>query len=106
MIRALAADGTDGPLRERVRPRGLLCAGDLGDPERFRPPTEYVVVDVVSISVEVPRLLSIRKRLNELMRGPGRRGMSGDVACTLDASRQDQDLLAEGCVLDREAVSV
>jgi hypothetical protein len=79
VIQALAADGADHPLHERVLP---ACSGGgrhLPDPHLGDAPGEDLAVDRVSIPEEVLRRGLLGEGLDELPRGPAGRGMIRDV---------------------------
>ena len=49
VIEAVASQGSDEPLHERVLPRTSRCANDLLDPHALDPPFKCAAVDRIAI---------------------------------------------------------
>ena len=79
VIQALAPDGADEPLREGILPRALRRRENFIDAHALYAMPELLTVDLVTISEEIGRRGLVRKGVDELLSGPGSRGMLGDV---------------------------
>ena len=80
MVQAFPPDRSDDFLGVRVLPGGLRGSDDLLDAQPCHPVTEPIAVDGVTISEQISGLGSFsRERFDDLLRGPLRRGMTGDV---------------------------
>jgi hypothetical protein len=79
VIQALATDGADHPLHERVLPGRSGGGRHLPDPHLDDAPGEDLAVDRVSIPEKVLRRGLLGEDLDELPRGPAGRGMIRDV---------------------------
>jgi hypothetical protein len=62
VTQALASDGTDEPLRERILPWAGRRREDLLDPHALRAVSELWTVDLVTIAQEKGRRGLVRKR--------------------------------------------
>ena len=79
VIQALAADGADHPLHERVLPGRAGGGEDLADPHALDSPRELLAVDRVSITEQEAGSRIVRERLDDLPGGPAGRGVVRDV---------------------------
>lgn len=79
MIEAIAAQGSDQPLHERVLPRTSRCAEDLFDPHAPDPPLKCAAVDRIAIAEEVFRRAVPWEGLDDLLDGPLSRRILGNV---------------------------
>src|SRR5438094_1194501 len=79
MVQTLAPDRADEPLREGVLPRALGRGQYLPDSHALHAVPNRVTVDRVAIAEEVGWRGVVRERLDDLLGGPGRGGMLGDV---------------------------
>lgn len=79
MIEAIAAQGSDQPLHERVLPRTSRCAEDLFDPHALDPPLKCAAVDRIAIAEEVFRRAVPWEGLDDLLARPLSRRILGNV---------------------------
>src|SRR6266705_4921748 len=80
MVQAFSANGSDHPLHVGVLPGGLGRGEDLPDPYRPDDPPELVAVSTIPIPQQEAMLGSVSgEGLPDLLRGPGRGRMRGDV---------------------------
>ena len=89
VVQAFAADTPDQPLDVRILPRTPRGDHDLLDPHVPHPLPKGGAVDAVAIAQEIPRGLVPREGVNDLLGGPLRGGMLGDV-------EMDDDVVAHG----------
>ena len=79
MVEALASDRSNHPLDVRVLPGRPSCGLDLLDAKRRYPTCEIESVDPVSISDEISRSCFPWKSLGDLLAGPRRSRVRGDI---------------------------
>src|SRR6266568_1046058 len=80
MVQAFSANGPDHPLRVGVLPGGLGRGEDLPDPDRPDDPPELVAVSTIPIPQQEAMLGAVSgEGFPDLLRGPGRGRMGGDV---------------------------
>jgi len=76
VIEAVAPDGADEPLRERILPRRLRRRENS---QALHAPPEPLAVDLVAIAEEVGRRGVVREGVHDLLGRPSGSGMLGDV---------------------------
>jgi hypothetical protein len=94
MIQTLAPDRADEPLREGVLPRTVGRRQDFTDPHALHSLPERGTVDAVVIAEEIGRCGVIREGVDDLLGGPGRGGMLGNVEvqdATAMVGKHDED---------------
>jgi hypothetical protein len=79
MIQALAPDRADEPFREGILPRAVRRDEDFGDPHSLHSVPKLLAVDLVTVAQEIGGRGIVRERVHNLLSGPGRGGMLGDV---------------------------
>ena len=79
VIEAVAPDGADEPLRERILPRRLRRRENFADAQALHAPPEPLAVDLVAIAEEVGRRGVVREGVHDLLGRPSGSGMLGDV---------------------------
>ena len=79
VIEAVASQGSDEPLHERVLPRTSRCAKDLLDPHALDPSLKCAAVDRIAVPKQVSRRAVPWKGFDDLLPGPQRGRMLGDV---------------------------
>ena len=79
MIEAIAAQGSDQPLHERVLPRTSRCAENLFDPQALDPPLKCAAVDRIAIAEEVFRCAVPWEGFDDLLARPMSRRILGNV---------------------------
>jgi hypothetical protein len=79
VVQAFAADTPDQPLDVRILPRTPWGDHDLLDPHMLYPLPKGSAIDAVPIAQEIPRGLVPREGINDLLGGPLRGRMLGDV---------------------------
>ena len=79
MVEAFASHGTDEPLSERILPRALWRREYFFDAHALHAAPKVVAVDAVAIAEQKRRRGVIGKGVHELLGGPVRCGMLGDV---------------------------
>jgi len=81
VIEAIAADGSDDPLRVWILPRATRCADDFFDTHRLHSSDELLAVYSIAIAEQVTRNFVPRKRLGDLTSRPscGRVCSDGEV---------------------------
>ena len=79
MIETLAADRADEPLRVGVLPRAGGRRQHFTNPHALQPLPERVTIDAVAIAEEVGRRGVVWEGVDDLLGGPGARGMFGHV---------------------------
>ncbi len=75
MIEAVAPDGADEPLRERILPRRLRRCEDFADSQALHAPPEPLAVHLVAIAEEVGRRGVVREGVHDLLGRPSGSGM-------------------------------
>jgi hypothetical protein len=83
LIQTRAADAPNEALDIRMLPRTAPGNHHLLDSHVLDALPKSCPIDTVAIAQEIPRCLIPRKRLNDLLRGPLRRGMLGHVEVVL-----------------------
>src|SRR5262245_10780923 len=91
VVQAFTADTPDQPLDVRILPRTPWGDHDLLDPHMLDPLPKGSAIDAVPIAQEIPRGLVPREGLNDLLGGPLRGRMLGDVEVDDAPSRMGQD---------------
>jgi hypothetical protein len=94
MIEALAPDRADESLREGILPRAVGRGQDFTDSHAFHSLPERGTVDAIVIAEEIGRRGVVREGVDDLLGGPGRGGMLGDVEvqdATPMVGEDDQD---------------
>ena len=91
VIQAFAADSPDEPLDIRILPRTPWGDHHFFDPHVPHPLPKRGAVDTVAIPQEIPRGLVPREGINDLLGGPLRGGMFGDVEVDDAPSMMGQD---------------
>ncbi len=91
MIEAIAAQGSDEPLHERVLPRTAWCAEDLFDPHTLDPPLKCAAVDRIAIAEEVFRRAVPWDGFDDLLARPLSRRILSDVEVQNLPSRMCKD---------------
>ena len=79
MVQALSPDRADQAFGVRILPRTLRCRQYFLDLQGRDPQTNVVAVDAIPIADEKPRCLPFGEGLDDLLGGPGRRGMLGYI---------------------------
>src|ERR1700736_5773559 len=79
MIEAIAAQGSDQPLHERVLPRTSRRAEELFDPHALDPPLKCAAVNCIAIAEQVFRRAVPREGLDDLLARPLSRRILGNV---------------------------
>jgi hypothetical protein len=79
VVQAVAPDGSNQPLCIRVLPGTGRSRPDLADTHASDSLAERLTVDRIAIAQQPAGRRVIRKRLNDLLRGPGGRRMLRDV---------------------------
>src|SRR5437016_4082520 len=79
MIEAIAAQGSDQPLHERVLPRASRCAENLLDPHALDPPLKRAAVDRITISKEILWRGAPWEGFDDLLARPLSRRILGNV---------------------------
>ena len=79
VLKALAFDRTDDPLRVRILPWRSRRTDDFFDTHMFDPLAEETAVNSVAVTNQKSWRFVIRKGFDDLLRGPFRRRMCGDV---------------------------
>src|ERR1700730_11464201 len=79
MIEAIAAQGSDQPLHERVLPRTSWRAEDLFDPYALDPPLKCAAIDRIAIAEEVFRRAVPWEGFDDLLARPLSRRILGNV---------------------------
>jgi len=79
MIQALSADGPNESFGVRILPRTARRGEYFFAAQRRDPHTDIVAVDAVSISQKIASGIPILESFHNLLRGPGRSGMLGDI---------------------------
>src|SRR5215831_11900793 len=79
VIKAFSADGADDPLGEGILPRRMGRDEDLVHAHAVDALDKGVAVDRVTIAEEIAWGCFVRKCLDDLLDGPGRGGVVGDV---------------------------
>src|SRR5258708_2546418 len=96
MIETLAADRADEPLRVGVLPRAGGRRQHFTNPHVLQPLPERVTIDAVAIAKEVGRRGVVWEGVDDLLGGPGARGMFGhveveDVAALVGEHDEDEE---------------
>jgi hypothetical protein len=91
MIEAVASQGSDEPLDERVLPRTSWCAEDLLDPHAVNPPLKCATVDRIAISKEVFRRAVPWEGFDDLLGCPLSSRIRGDIKVQNLPSRMCKD---------------
>ena len=79
VMKALASEGADHPLRVRILPWRSWCCYDFFDAHVLDPPAEVITVDRIPITDQKSRRLVFGKRLDDLLSCPLGRRMRSDV---------------------------
>jgi len=79
VVETLSANGPDQTLDVRILPRTPRCCLDLLDSKTGDATVEKWAIDVVAIAQEVARRVGVGECLDDLLRGPLRRGVGGDM---------------------------
>ena len=87
MIKAVASQGSDESLHERVLPRTSRCTQDLLDSHTSDPPLKFAAVDCIAIAQEVFRCGVPRKGFDDLLTRPLRSRTLGDIEMNHLSSR-------------------
>jgi hypothetical protein len=94
VVEAVAPNRADQAFGERILPRTSSSREDFLNPHTLHALSEGVAVDGVSIAQEVGRGRVVREGVHDLLSGPRRGGMLGDVEVQDPAamvSEDDQD---------------
>ena len=91
VVQAFAADTPDQPLDVRILPRTPWGDHDLLDLHMLYPLLKGSAIDAVPVTQEIPRGLVPREGVNDLLGGPFRGGMLGDVEVDDAPSMMGQD---------------
>jgi hypothetical protein len=78
-IEAFAANGADDALGEGILPGSARCDDNLANAHALDPALEISAVDGIAIAEEVSGAGLVRERVDNLLGGPGGRGMVGDA---------------------------
>jgi hypothetical protein len=97
MIEAIAAQGSDEPLHERVLPRTSRCTEDLFDPHALDPPLKCAAVDRIAIAEEVFRHAVPWEGFDDLLARPLSRRILGNVEVLLLGREAAADLRSAFC---------
>jgi hypothetical protein len=79
VVQAFTPDRADEPLGERVLPRALRRRENLLDAHAFHAVPKWLPVDAVAVAEQIDRRGLVREGVHDLLGGPGRGGMLGDV---------------------------
>ena len=85
VVQAFSANGSDEMFDEWVLPGRPRCNEDFANVHSLELSLEFVSVDPIAIAKKIPRGGIKRESLDDLLCGPHRSGMGGDIE-TKDAS--------------------
>jgi len=91
VVQAFTANTPDQPLNIRILPRTSWGDHDFLDPQMLYPLLKGRAIDAVPVTQEIPRGLVPREGLDDLLGGPFRGGMLGDVEVDDAPSMMGQD---------------
>jgi hypothetical protein len=79
VVQALAPDTADQPLHVTILPRTLSGDENLLNTHSFNSCRERMTIDSISIPNQIPWCAVLRKSFNDLLCGPDRGGVFGDI---------------------------
>jgi hypothetical protein len=79
MVETVPTEGSDDPFDVRVLPGRSGSDDHLRKPEALDASVEHLAVDPIAVANHVTSGRSPRQGLDHLLRGPGGRGVAGDV---------------------------
>jgi hypothetical protein len=94
VTQTLAPDLSDQALGERILPWAVRCREDFLHPQALHAVPKRLAVDLVTIAEEIGRCGVVREGVDDLLGGPGRSGMLGDVEvedATAMVGQHDED---------------
>ena len=91
MVETLPPHGSQEAFGKRILPRRLRCGETFFDAEALDSTTELVAENAVAVSDHQPRRRVLGERLYDLLGGPGRAGVLGDVEVKNAAAVVGQD---------------
>src|SRR4029434_1102625 len=79
MVQAISPNRADQALDVRILPRALRRCEDFLHVQRRNPQSNLVAVDSIPIANDIRRRIPLGKSLDDLLGGPGCRGMLSDI---------------------------
>ncbi len=79
MVQAFPPHGANEPFHEGILPRTLGGREDFANPHALDAAAERIAVDLVAIAEEIGRRGVVWEDVDDLLGGPGRGGVLGDV---------------------------